>query len=111
MNAKSLIASLTLALLASAALAQSGTGVGQRIDNRQERQAARIAEGAASGQLTPHEHRKLAKQQKHIQRMEGKVEADGVVTPKEAVRLEQAQDAASRAVARNKHDRQRSGAN
>ena len=78
----------------------------QRVDNRQERQSDRIDQGVAAGELTRREQARLERQQKHIQGLERRVEADGTVTRKEAYRLERAQDHASRSIARQKHDRQ-----
>jgi hypothetical protein len=78
----------------------------QRVDNRQARQAGRIAAGTASGELTPREQRRLQRQQTMTARMEQHAEADGVVTRKEAARLEHQQDHNSRAIRRQKHDPQ-----
>jgi hypothetical protein len=106
MKAKNILAITITMLLAGTAMAQAGTPQEQRVDNRQARQATRIANGTASGALTQREQHRLARQQNTVQHIENKVEADGVVTGKEAIRLEQAQDAASKSIARNKHDRQ-----
>ncbi len=78
----------------------------QRVDNRQARQADRIASGVASGELTPREQRRLQHQQAKTARMEQRAEADGQVTRKEAARLEHQQDHNSRAIRRQKHDPQ-----
>ena len=78
----------------------------QRVDNRQERQSDRITQGVESGQLTVREQVHLEKQQRHINRLERRTEADGKVTAKEAVRVEKAQDRASRKIRHNKHDSQ-----
>ena len=93
--------------LGAASLAQAATPAelqAQRVDNRQARQDARIDQGAASGQLTPREQRRLRHQQTHIANMEDRVEADGKVTGKEAVHMEHAQDSASRNIYRKKHN-------
>lgn len=76
----------------------------QRADHRQARQAARIDQGAASGQLTRREEHRLEHQQQHIANMEHRMESDGVVTGREAVRMEHAQDRASRNIYRKKHN-------
>ena len=78
----------------------------QRVDNRQARQSDRITQGVESGQLTVREQARLEKQQRHINRLERRTEADGNVTANEAVRVERAQDRASRQIRHNKHDRQ-----
>ncbi|MFN7121477.1 MAG: hypothetical protein ACK4NM_05525 [Hydrogenophaga sp.] len=81
----------------------------ERVDNRQDRQSARITQGAASGQLTAREQTRLLHQQRKIGRLERRTEADGQVTYREAARVEHAQDHASRSIARQRHDRQRPG--
>ena len=50
---------------------------------------------------------RLQKGQAHIQKMEDKARADGVVTNKEHVKIAHAQDKQSRLIEREKHDRQR----
>ena len=101
---------MAVALLGAFAAQAQGVTMGERqaarVDNREDRQAARIDQGVASGELTRRETTKLDAQQAHITSMEHRMEADGKVTGKEAVRMERAQDRASRAIARNKHDRQ-----
>lgn len=95
--------------LAAASLAQAGPladAQEARVDQRQENQAARIREGVQSGELTRHETRSLVHQQRHINRLERRTEADGVVTRREAHRMEHAQDRASARIAHSKHDRQ-----
>jgi hypothetical protein len=79
---------------------------GERVDKRQERQAARIDQGVASGELTRRETARMDAQQARITRMEHRVEADGKVTGQEARRMERAQDKASHRIALQKHDRQ-----
>ena len=80
-----------------------------RVDHRQDRQSARIADGAAAGQMTAREQARLLHQQRKIGRLERRSEADGQVTYREAARVERAQDHASRSIARQRHDRQRPG--
>lgn len=77
----------------------------QRVDHRQARQAARIDQGVASGELTRREEHRLEHQQQHVDNVETRVESDGKVTAKEAVRMEHAQDRASRNIYRKKHNR------
>jgi hypothetical protein len=101
---------LLVAGLAAASLAQAQVVMGDaqqdRVDNRQDRQAARIGQGVASGELTRHETAALMRQQHHIHRLERRTEADGVVTGREARRMESAQDRASARIYHHKHDRQ-----
>ncbi|MEQ1627897.1 MAG: hypothetical protein ABL965_10930 [Nitrospira sp.] len=76
------------------------------IDQRQATQENRIDQGIASGQLNEREANRLNKQQEHINKIEDKAKADGVVTKGERARIDRAQDRASRHIAREKHDRQ-----
>ncbi|SPP63263.1 hypothetical protein [Nitrospira lenta] len=76
------------------------------IDQRQANQEQRIDRGIASGQLNEREANRLNKQEEHINKMEDKAKADGVVTKGERARIDHAQDRASRHIAREKHDRQ-----
>jgi opacity protein-like surface antigen len=76
------------------------------IDQRQANQEKRIDQGIASGQLNEREANRLNKQQEHINKIEDKAKADGVVTKGERARIDHAQDRASRHIAREKHDRQ-----
>lgn len=97
----------TVLLLGAAMAAHAATPVelqARRVDNRQARQDARIDQGAASGQLTAREQRRLRHQQQHVSNLEDRVEADGKVTGKEAVHMEHAQDRASRNIYRKKHN-------
>ena len=79
----------------------------QQIDQRQANQARRIAQGQASGQLTPQEAARLKRQQEQIRRMEARAQADGRVSAKEAARIQRAQDNASRNIRRERTDAQR----
>lgn len=102
-TARTLIAAVALV---APLLAFAQTPSTSRVDQRQINQDARIDRGVQSGALTQHEAAKLDRGQAHIQKMENKVMADGVVTRKEAGRLEHAQDQQSKQVYRQKHDRQ-----
>lgn len=100
---------LALGLAASlGAHAQGGLADAQtaRVDNRQDRQETRIEQGVASGELTRRETAGLVHQQRHINQLERRTEADGHVTGREALRVEAAQDRASQRIFRAKHDRQ-----
>ncbi|MBK8068087.1 MAG: hypothetical protein IPK27_10785 [Rhodanobacteraceae bacterium] len=93
---------MALTLLAAAS-AHAGT---PRVDARQENQEARIDQGIATGELTQREANRLEARQQHIDNVEDRALADGVVTRREKIRLEVKQDRNSRAIARQKHDRQ-----
>lgn len=71
---------------------------------RQARQAARIQQGVATGELTRGETARLAAQQAHIQVVKVKARADGVVTARERARLDHMQDQNSRTIYRLKHN-------
>jgi uncharacterized membrane protein YebE (DUF533 family) len=76
------------------------------IDRREANQERRIDQGVATGQLTPRETAKLEKGQVHVDKLEAKAKADGVVTAQERQRIQHAQNAQSRKIKRQKHDRQ-----
>jgi hypothetical protein len=94
-----LLAGVLASLLASAAFASTN-----RIDRREARQAARIAEGRRSGELTRGEIARLRAGQRHVRRMERRAGADCVVTRGERRRIERVQDRESRAIRRLKHN-------
>lgn len=93
-------------LVTSLALAQMPGTATPQLDQRQQQQEQRIQQGVQSGALTPQEAGRLEQGQDRLQRMENKAKADGVVTKKERVLLNQAADQQSRQIARQKHDRQ-----
>lgn len=90
-------------LLPAVVMAQANT---PGIDQRQANQERRIDQGVASGSLTPREARRLERGQRHVDNMENRAKADGVVTRQERARLHQAQDVQSKRIYRQKHDAQ-----
>jgi len=96
-----LVMAATMALTASLALAGTAT---PRVERRETRQQARIAQGVKSGQLTPRETVRLERGQAHVERVEGRVKSDGVVTPAERARLAQVQNVQSRHIRTLKHN-------
>lgn len=78
-----------------------------RVDLRQHAQGHRIAHGIQNGELTRREAHGLIVQQKIVARTERVLEADGRLGPAEARHLNRMQNAASRSIYRQKHDRQR----
>jgi Na+-translocating ferredoxin:NAD+ oxidoreductase RnfG subunit len=93
---------LLLALFAALTVqAQTGT---PRVTQRQVKQTQRIQQGVASGELTRVETRRLAKQQRRIQRSKRRAKADGDVTARERAALHARQNAASRNVRRKKNN-------
>ena len=103
MNIRNLIVASTLSAIAAGAWAQGAT---PRIDQRQQEQQARIAQGVASGELTPRETYRLQREQRAISRAERQAKADGVFTAQERRHIAHMQDRASRHIPREKHDAQ-----
>lgn len=77
-----------------------------RIDQRQVNQQQRIDQGVTSGSLTQTESQRLAARQERMAAAEAKFKADGVVTDKERARLAHKENKNSRAIKRQKHDKQ-----
>ncbi len=105
MKSMLMIGAAATVLTGSLAFAENAETPG--IDQRQGNQERRIDQGIASGQLNARETNRLDLQQNKIDRMENKAKADGAVTKKERAKLHNAQDRASRNIARQKHDRQK----
>ncbi len=100
---------LTLATLACAlgALAIANPAAA-RINERQDRQQQRIAQGNASGSLTARESTRLQRQQGTIARYEARSRADGPgLTRRERANIARMQNQTSRNIYCQKHDRQR----
>ncbi|MDP6981081.1 MAG: hypothetical protein QF570_21170 [Myxococcota bacterium] len=80
--------------------ASAGTPAG-----RQAQQRARIHTGVKSGNVVPREARRLAIEQRHIQKTKRRMRADdGKLGPAERARLDRMQDRASRHIFRAKHN-------
>ena len=78
------------------------------VDRRERRQQARIADGVASGELTPRETVRLERKQARIDRHIARDRADGGgLSPAERARIHRQQNRASRQIYREKHDAQR----
>lgn len=104
-----LLIALMIGALPATGFAESGTPSTPRIDQRQEKQQQRIDQGVTSGVLTEKEAARLQNEQDRIQKAEDKAMADGKVTRKEHARIEHRQDQASKHIYRQKHDRQTAG--
>lgn len=96
------LTALLVLLSASAAFAADPAMPGA--EGRQRIQQGRIADGVASGQLTPRETIRLKREQAGIERAQKRMEADGRVTPRERARLHALQDKASRDIDRARHN-------
>lgn len=94
---------------ASLGAAYAQTPATPRVDQREAHQQDRIANGVASGQLTPHETVRLEKEQARIANTEARAKADGTVTAKERRHLAHMQNRASRKIHQQKHDAQKVG--
>ena len=93
---------LTIAALCTLSAAMPAEA---RVNQRQDRQQHRIANGVHNDSLTARETAGLAKQQASIRKYERRSRADGSgLTPAERARIEQRQDRASRNIYRQKHD-------
>lgn len=92
----------TLAL--SSVFATSEAEARDRVDRRQTRQNARVAEGKQSGEITEGEAARLRHTKRVVRRNEKRAEADGIVTDAEKARLEKMQDARSQQIHRLKHN-------
>jgi hypothetical protein len=77
-----------------------------RIDQRQINQQKRIDQGVASGQLTPKETARLEKRESKIAADKTLAKSDGKVTRAERRRLRREENRASKAIYKQKHDRQ-----
>ncbi len=100
---RNLIVATLLTVAALPVLAEPNTPV---VDQRQANQEARIQQGIASGELTGREAARLERGQQRVANMEAAAKADGVVTKRERVQLQHAQNVQSRHIAAQKHDRQ-----
>jgi len=104
---KSTLVATALTIASIGAFAQAASAPSMpRVDQREANQQARIANGAASGQLTAKETNKLEKEQAHINKAEANAKADGKVTKHERKRLHRLQNAASKDIHAQKHDAQ-----
>jgi len=77
---------------------------GRWSDRRQQRQEDRIQQGLASGQLTPGEARRLQGEQARIRGAEGRMQADGNLSPQERARLNGMQQRSSQDIYRLRHN-------
>jgi hypothetical protein len=98
---------LAMSSLAMAPAQATDTTATPRIDKREARQQQRIANGAASGQLTTRETDRLEKREAKIGADEAAAKADGTVTKAERTHLLREENRASRATRRQKHDAQK----
>jgi len=82
---------------------------GRWSDRRHQRQEDRIQQGLASGQLTPGEARRLQNEQARIRGAEGRMRADGNLSPQERARLNAMQQKSSQDIYRLRQNGVQSG--
>jgi hypothetical protein len=99
-----LIAAAIATVISVPVFAQANT---PGIDQRQANQERRIDQGIASGELNARETARLDRGQQHVDNMENRAKADGVVTKGERAKIHAAQDRQSARIYRQKHDRQK----
>jgi capsular polysaccharide biosynthesis protein len=103
-NLKTALVGATLAIATLGAFAQTPTT--PRADQREANQQGRIAQGAASGELTARETNRLEKEQARVNTVEANAKADGKVTHRERAHLHRLQNRTSKDIYRQKHDGQ-----
>ena len=103
MNCAKTITSLAVSLMLSgAALAQGTADMVGRDVNQQNR----IEQGLQKGALTSGEAAKLERQETHVETMQKNALSDGNLSPAEKARIQNAQNAASANIYKQKHDAQ-----
>lgn len=96
------LTSVAFMLAAGAASAQTTQQIMQRNANQQ----ARIEQGVQSGALTNREASRLERGEARINRAESRALSDGTLTKGESRHITHMQNEESRAIYRQKHDRQ-----
>ena len=99
-----LITAILFGVIALPAFAQ--TPATPNLDKREANQQRRIDQGVNSGQLTPREAGRLEKREGKLAADEAKAKSDGTVTAQERARLQREANRDSRAIHRQKNDRQ-----
>lgn len=102
MKMKALVAALALSVV-GLAMAQPTT---PNLDKREARQQQRINQGVASGQLNAREANRLQQRESKLAADEAAAKSDGKVTRAERRKLQREADRDSRAIHKQKHDRQ-----
>lgn len=82
--------------------------MGQRIEERKERQKARIKEGVQSGELNKREAARIKARERDLNRQIREDRKDGGgLTPAERAKIERRQDNISEDIYKQKHDAQK----
>ena len=116
MNIRHLIAATAIAITGSAfaqapapATPKDPTAM-PRAEKRQAEQEKRIQQGVASGELNQKEAARLEKREAKVNADIASAKADGKVTKGERRKIEHEQNANSKAIHRQKHDKQKATA-
>jgi hypothetical protein len=103
----SALGALALTFLLSVDSAAQGKFKPNGINQRQQNQRQRIAQGLGSGELTARETARLAREQVQIQRMENRFRSSGDgLSQRERARLQYELHQSSWHIYKQKHDRQ-----
>jgi hypothetical protein len=94
---------VTVALSGMLSTAAYGQSV---LDKREHIQRERIQQGVKNGELTRPEARRLRLEEARVHAAEARAKRDGVVTPRERLKLNRRLNATNRDIFRQKHDRQ-----
>ncbi|HEY4366319.1 MAG TPA: hypothetical protein VGN07_03735 [Steroidobacteraceae bacterium] len=104
---KSVRIAVLAALLCSLTAVQAEAGTRDPgVNARQHNQHARIRQGVRSGELTRHEARHVAGEQRDVRQLERAYKSDGKLTGAERKDLHHEQNQASRDIYKQKHDAQ-----
>ena len=88
-------------------LATSTSVLAASINDRQDKQQARIKQGVVSGELTAREATKLSRQHVKNQRKEARFKSDGNFTKKERAIVQRDLTKNSATIYKQKHDKQK----
>lgn len=99
-----IIAAIVVAITTGLWAGGASAGETPWVDKREHRQAMRIYDGVRDGSLTFRETGRLIRGQARIRRNEYRYKSDGVVTPRERLRLHRQLNRQSRRIWRGKHN-------
>ena len=108
MNGKTILIMAALLMTGAAMADTPPRGIRDpHINDRQHHQRHRTVQGVRSGELTRHETRRLAEEQRDIRQLERAYKSDGTLTGAERHDLRHEQRQTSRDIHRQKHDGQK----
>src|SRR5664279_5424621 len=103
---KFLVTTMSLVIAVAVTMPAMAGTKDPRVNARQHKQHARIAQGVKSGELTRGEAKDLRGDQRGIRQEERAYKSDGKLTKDERQELHQDQNAASKEIYQEKHDSQ-----